>query len=98
MTRRKLNKLIALACSEAPKGRARWTLVLLANEAVQLKIVDQVSPSTVGRTLKKHSQATSQGAMGHPARGQQRLRSGHGGCFGGVSAPARSRSSFGLFG
>ncbi len=46
-------KLIALACSAAPKGRARWTLELLANEAVQLKIVDQVSPSTVGRTLKK---------------------------------------------
>src|SRR5207302_2165772 len=48
-------KLIALACSEAPRGRARWTLQLLANEAVGLSIVDQVSPSTVGRTLKKTS-------------------------------------------
>jgi transposase len=48
-------KLIALACSTAPKGRARWTLELLADEAVQLKIVDQASPSTVGRTLKKTS-------------------------------------------
>jgi transposase len=48
-------KLIALACSTAPKGRARWTLELLADKAVQLKIVDQASPSTVGRTLKKTS-------------------------------------------
>ena len=46
-------KLIALACSSAPKGRVRWTLELLANEIVRLKIVDSVSPSTVGRTLKK---------------------------------------------
>src|SRR5438270_2042239 len=37
-------KLIALACSEAPRGRGRWTLQLLANEAVGLSIVDQVSP------------------------------------------------------
>jgi transposase len=48
-------KLIALACSAAPKGRAHWTLELLADEAVQLKIGDEVSPSTVGRTLKKTS-------------------------------------------
>lgn len=46
-------KLIALACSEAPPGRAHWTLQLLANQVVVLNIVDQVSPSTVGRTLKK---------------------------------------------
>jgi transposase len=48
-------KLIALACSTAPKGRARWTLELLADQAVQLKIVDEVSASTVARTLKKTS-------------------------------------------
>jgi transposase len=46
-------KLIALACSAAPEGRAGWTLELLANQAVQLKIVDSTSPSTVARTLKK---------------------------------------------
>ena len=57
-------KLIALACSAAPKGRARWTLELLANEAVQLKIVDQVSPSTVGRTLKKTSSSRISGSNG----------------------------------
>jgi Homeodomain-like domain len=46
-------KLIALACSEPPKGRARWTLRLLEDKVVELKIVAQVSDNTIGRTLKK---------------------------------------------
>jgi transposase len=46
-------KLITLACSKAPPGQARWTLNLLANKVVELKIVDAASPSTVGRVLKK---------------------------------------------
>ena len=46
-------KLIALAYSEPPKGRARWTLRLLENKAVELNIVDRASDSTIGRTLKK---------------------------------------------
>jgi transposase len=46
-------KLIALACSEPPKGRARWTLQLLENKVVELNIVDRASDSTIGRTLKK---------------------------------------------
>jgi hypothetical protein len=47
-------KLIALACLSAPRGRARWTLNLLADKVVELKIVDAASPSTVGRVLKKN--------------------------------------------
>jgi transposase len=46
-------KLIALACSEPPKGRARWTLRLLETKVVELNIVDRASDSTIGRTLKK---------------------------------------------
>ena len=46
-------KLIALACSKPPKGRARWTLRLLENKVVELNIVDHASDSTIGRTLKK---------------------------------------------
>ena len=46
-------RLIQLACSQAPAGQARWTLNLLANKVVELKIVDAASPSTVGRVLKK---------------------------------------------
>jgi hypothetical protein len=46
-------KLIALACSEPPKGRARWTLRLLENKVVELNIIDRASASTIARTLKK---------------------------------------------
>jgi hypothetical protein len=46
-------KLIALACSKPPKGRARWTLRLLENKVVELGIVERASDSTIHRTLKK---------------------------------------------
>jgi transposase len=45
--------LIALACSEPPAGRARWTLRLLADQLVELEVVDTVSTETVRRALKK---------------------------------------------
>jgi len=45
--------LVALACSQAPEGRARWTLQLLADRMVQLEYVDKVSKDTVWRVLKK---------------------------------------------
>jgi transposase len=47
--------LIALACGEAPEGRARWTLRLLADRMAALEYVDTVSYETVRRTLKKTS-------------------------------------------
>lgn len=46
-------RLIQLACSEPPKGYARWTLRLLENKVVELKIVDAASDNTIGRALKK---------------------------------------------
>ena len=46
-------QLIATACSEPPKGRAKWTLQLLADRMVELKVVESVSRKTVERTLKK---------------------------------------------
>src|SRR5450755_4374326 len=46
-------KLIALACSEPPKGRSRWTLTLLEDKVVELNIVARASDNTIGRTLKK---------------------------------------------
>ena len=46
-------RLIALACSKPPKGRARWSLRLLENKVVELGIVDRASDSTIGRVLKK---------------------------------------------
>ena len=48
-------RLSAGACSEPPPGRARWTWRLLADQLVELEIVDTVSTATVRRTLKKTS-------------------------------------------
>lgn len=46
-------KLIALACSPAPEGYARWSLRLLEERVVELNIVGKTSDNTIGRTLKK---------------------------------------------
>jgi len=46
-------KLIALACSKPPDGRAVWTMRLLADKLVELEVVDSVSDETVRKTLKK---------------------------------------------
>ena len=45
--------LIALACSESPEGRSRWTLALLADRMVALGHVESLSYQTVRRVLKK---------------------------------------------
>lgn len=46
-------RLIALACSDAPKGYQRWTVRLLADKAVELEFAPSVSHMTVQRVLKK---------------------------------------------
>jgi Homeodomain-like domain len=46
-------RLIALACSKPPAGRARWTLQLLADKLVEMRIVETVSDDTVRLALKK---------------------------------------------
>lgn len=56
--RRKLDgaaeaRLIAIACTAAPAGRRRWTIRLLADQMVQLEIVDSLGRETVRQTLKK---------------------------------------------
>jgi len=46
-------KLIALACGKAPQGRERWSLRLLADRAVELRIVESTSHETVRQVLQK---------------------------------------------
>ena len=46
-------RLISIACSKPPEGSAKWTMQMLADELVTLKVVDSVSGQTVWRTLKK---------------------------------------------
>src|SRR5262245_6324641 len=61
-------KLIALACSKPPKGRARWTLRLLERRVVELGIVDHASDSTIGRALKKTVSNPIAGSAGSSRR------------------------------
>ena len=46
-------RLITLACSRPPGGRACWTMQMLADELVELEVVDSVSDETVRRVLQK---------------------------------------------
>ncbi len=48
-------RLIALACSAPPEGRKEWTMQLLADQLVELQVVDTVCDETVRRALKKTS-------------------------------------------
>lgn len=45
--------LIALSCSEPPKGYARWSLRLLSDKMVELRYIDNISHETVRTVLKK---------------------------------------------
>ncbi len=45
--------LVALACSDPPAGREHWTMQLLADRLVELKVTDAISDETVRRLLKK---------------------------------------------
>ena len=45
--------IIAIACSEAPEGRERWTLQLIADELVRLGVVESIFDTAVMDTLKK---------------------------------------------
>lgn len=61
-------KLIALACSEPPKGRKRWTLKLLEEAVVELDIVERASDNTIGRVLKKTSSSRTYESNGSSHR------------------------------
>ncbi len=45
--------LVAVACSAPPEGHARWTLQLLADQAVKLELTGSISRETVRQVLKK---------------------------------------------
>jgi putative transposase len=47
-------RIVALVCSPPPAGRARWTVRLLAEEAVKLKLVPRVGRETVRILLERH--------------------------------------------
>ncbi len=45
--------IIQIACSNPPEGYARWTVRMIAAEAVQLQVIESISKSSVGNILKK---------------------------------------------
>lgn len=58
-------KITAMACSTPPEGYSRWTLRLLANRVVELKIVEDISYKTVGELLKKRIKTSFKKTMVH---------------------------------
>lgn len=73
--------LIALACSDAPEGRNEWTMQLLADKLVELKVVESISDETVRRALKKQTQALAKRAVVYPGS-ERPFCLAHGRCFG----------------
>ena len=61
-------QLIALACSPAPDGQARWTMKLLADRLVELEVVASIDPATVWRTLKKTTSSRGSNSNGSSRR------------------------------
>lgn len=90
-------KLIAVACGPAPKDRARWTLELLADRVVQLRIVEACSPSTIQRMLKKkRAQAVAKEDVVHSAGAKRRVRLRDGKRARGVHAALRCEAAGGV--
>jgi transposase len=59
--------IVALACSDAPDGQAKWSARLLAHRAVEMEIIESLSESTVRRLLKK-----TRSSRGRSSRGASR--------------------------
>jgi transposase len=55
---------VAIACSAAPEGQARWTMELLAQRLVERRVVESIDPSTVCRTLKKRNSSRGSSSSG----------------------------------
>jgi len=72
-------RLVALACSQPPKGRTRWSLRLLAGRLVELRVVDAISHETVRQNLKKKRLETlAPSHVVHSPRTRRNLRRPHG--------------------
>jgi hypothetical protein len=85
----------------SPRGRAKRTLHLLEDKVVELNIVPRASDNTIGRTLKKRSQAAPAQQFVIPPPGLRRgssskcgVRGEHGRCAGGLSQTPRSCTTY----
>ncbi|MDX8411081.1 MAG: helix-turn-helix domain-containing protein [Mariprofundaceae bacterium] len=62
-------RLVSLACSDAPPGRSRWTLQLLADQLIALEVVDTISHECVRQVLKKHHKTLAEADVAHTGTG-----------------------------
>ena len=86
-------RLVALACSKPPQGRARWTLQLLADALVRMQVVDSICDETVRQALKKkRAETLAQGDVVHSARAGRGLRVPDGAGAGGLQATLRPQA------
>ena len=60
--------IVALCCSEPPKGFAKWSLRLLADKAVELKYAESISHETIRRVLKKRLKTLESKRVGNPTK------------------------------
>ena len=65
-------RLVALACSAPPDGRVCWTMQMLADKLVELRVVDSVSDETVRRTLQKTRSSRGRRSVGASRRKRTR--------------------------
>jgi transposase len=92
-------RLVQLACSEPPSGRRRWTLHLLAETLVELKVVDSISHEAVRQRLeKKRAPALAGSTLVHSGRKERRVRSRDGGRAGSLPTSVRSKATSDLLG
>jgi transposase len=61
-------QLVALACTTAPEGHARWTMKLLADKLVELRVAESIDPATAWRTLKKTTSSRGSSSSGSSRR------------------------------
>jgi transposase len=79
-------RLVSLACSEPPEGRARWTLKMLGDQLVELEVVESISTEAVRQILKKHHQTVAKAHVVHSRASERGVRVPDGSGAGGVPA------------
>jgi hypothetical protein len=63
--------LVALSCTTPPEGFTRWSLRLLADRAVELRYIDNISYETIRRIFKKRNETLEEARMGYSPRSKR---------------------------
>jgi hypothetical protein len=80
-------KLIALACSQPPAGRSRWSLRLLEKHVALIEDLPNLDHSTIGRVLKNETSSSPEEVLDHSTTRECGVRSADGGRPGGLRPP-----------